>query len=83
MSTPHCSHCGRRLTDPFSIAIGMGPECRGKLSKKGWSFPKPRYQVRGGRVELVGMTGKLERPVGDLTPGPFPKGKGSKDEEEE
>ena len=26
-----CSRCGRRLTDPESIATGLGPVCRGKL----------------------------------------------------
>lgn len=60
---PRCSKCNRPLTDPFSIAVGMGPECRGGLSKKGWKFPKPRYQVRNGRVELVGMVGKVEPPA--------------------
>jgi hypothetical protein len=40
----------------------MGPECRGGLSKKGWKFPKPKYRVRGGRVVLVGMTGKVIEP---------------------
>jgi hypothetical protein len=25
-----CSRCSRRLTDPESIAVGMGPECREK-----------------------------------------------------
>lgn len=59
---PKCSKCGRRLTDPFSIAVGMGPECRGGLARKGWKFPKPRYKVSGGRVVLVGMTGKVEPP---------------------
>lgn len=24
-----CSRCGRKLTDPASIALGIGPECRG------------------------------------------------------
>jgi hypothetical protein len=68
MKKPHCSKCGRALTDPFSIAVGMGPECRGGLSKKGWKFPKPQYKVSGGRVVLVGMVGKVEPPpVGDLT----------------
>lgn len=64
---PHCQKCGRALTDPFSIAVGMGPECRGGLSKKGWKFPKPKYKVSHGRVELVGMVGKIEPPIGDLT----------------
>lgn len=63
MKQPQCSRCHRPLKDPFSIAIGMGPECRGKLSKAGWKFPKPRYQVRHGRVEFMGMTGKIQPPV--------------------
>lgn len=63
MQKPRCSKCHRVLTDPFSIAVGMGPECRGGLSKKGWKFPKPRYQVRNGHVELVGMVGKVEPPA--------------------
>jgi hypothetical protein len=62
MNKPQCSKCGRALKDPFSIAIGMGPECRGSLSKKGWKFPKPKWRVRAGRVELVGMTGKIVEP---------------------
>jgi hypothetical protein len=24
----HCRCCGRRLTNPLSIALGIGPECR-------------------------------------------------------
>jgi len=69
MNNAHCSKCHRRLTDPFSIAIGMGPECRGRLKKKGWKFPKPSYRVNNGRVVLVEMTGKVvpPAPIGDLT----------------
>lgn len=68
MKKPQCSKCGRALKDPFSIAIGMGPECRGALSKKGWKFPKPKWRVANGHVQLIGMTGKIvEPPVGDLT----------------
>ena len=26
---PKCKKCGRKLSDPVSIAIGVGPECRG------------------------------------------------------
>lgn len=63
MKKPQCSRCGRALKDPFSIAVGMGPECRGRLSKRGWKFPKPRYQVRHGHVEFLGMTGKVEQPA--------------------
>jgi len=25
-----CSKCGRQLTDPVSISVGMGPTCRGE-----------------------------------------------------
>lgn len=63
-----CKRCGRALRDPFSVAIGMGPECRGGLSKKGWKFPKPKYRALHGHVTLVGIEGKVvEPPVGDLT----------------
>ena len=67
MKKPQCSKCGRPLTDPFSVAVGMGPECRGRLSKKGWKFPKPVYRVRNGHVDLVRMVGKVEPPT--ATPG--------------
>lgn len=63
MKKPQCSRCGRALSDPFSIAVGMGPECRGGLRRKGWKFPKPKYQVRDGHVVLVGMVGKMEKPI--------------------
>lgn len=63
MAAARCGVCHRRLTDPASIAMGYGPECRGKMTKRGWKFPKPVYRVRHGQVELV-------RLVGDLTPPP-------------
>lgn len=52
---PKCSKCGRRLTDPYSIAVGMGPECRGGAARKGAKFPKPRYKVSNGRVTFLGL----------------------------
>ena len=83
MKKPQCSRCGRALTDPFSIAVGMGPECRGGLSKKGWKFPKPVYRVVGGHVELVKMLGKIEPPAVDVDAigKKAQKFKGSKDAE--
>lgn len=67
MKQPVCSRCKRPLKDPVSIAIGMGPECRGALSRKGWKFPKPRWKVQGGRPVLIGVIGKVEPPpLGDL-----------------
>ena len=69
---PHCQKCGRVLTDSFSIAVGMGPECRGGMRKKGWKFPKPKYRVTNGRLEYLGMVGKVvpPAPTGDLTKSP-------------
>jgi hypothetical protein len=29
MSKPRCKKCNRPLRDPVSVAIGVGPECRG------------------------------------------------------
>ena len=62
MKRPQCSKCHRPLKDPFSIAIGMGPECRGKLGRKGWKFPKPKWRVSHGHVELLGVTGRIIEP---------------------
>ena len=62
MAANRCERCHRLLKDPLSIAIGMGPECRGVLSKKGWKFPKPQWKVEGGTTVLVGVTGKIEPP---------------------
>lgn len=33
MNTPRCKKCGKRLTDPLSIAAGLGPECRGGVGQ--------------------------------------------------
>lgn len=62
MKNPVCSRCKRPLKDPYSIAVGMGPECRGGLSRKGWKFPKARWQVRGGKTYFMGVEGKVEEP---------------------
>ncbi len=70
MPSNRCTRCHRILKDPFSVAIGMGPECRGGLSKKGWKFPKARWKVEGGRMVFVGVIGKVEPPpLGDLSKG--------------
>ena len=62
MAANRCSECHRRLTDPFSIALGIGPECRGRMIKGGWRMPKPKWKVEGGRTVLVGLIGKVEPP---------------------
>lgn len=52
---PTCSKCGRVLTDPYSIAVGMGPECRGGAARSGAKLPKPKWRVQGGRVVFLGV----------------------------
>jgi hypothetical protein len=56
-----CAVCHRRLTDPYSVAIGVGPECRGKFPKH--HFPRPKWKVRRGRVELVGLIPQGNAPL--------------------
>lgn len=68
MKIPRCVKCGKPLKDPFSIAVGMGPDCRGDLSRRGWKMPKSKWRPHKGRVVFVGVQGKIEPPpTGDLT----------------
>ena len=62
MASNKCTRCHRRLTDEFSIAIGLGPECRGRMIKRGWRMPRGKWEVRNGRTVLVGVIGKMEPP---------------------
>jgi len=61
MPKARCARCHRPLKDPYSIAIGLGPECRQKLIRAGHSIPKPVYRITNGKVELVGMTGEVDK----------------------
>ena len=54
MELTRCSNCGRLLTDPYSIAVRMGPECRGKLKGR-VHLPKPKWKVRRGQVVFIGL----------------------------
>lgn len=65
MKQAHCSKCHRALRDPYSVLVGMGPECRGAARKGGVKFPKPKFSVRDGRVVFVGVEGKIELPTVD------------------
>ena len=68
MKKPVCVKCGKPLKDPFSIAVGMGPDCRGALSRSGWKFPKPVWRPHKSRVIFEGYRGQVEPPpLGDLT----------------
>lgn len=82
MAVTHCAICHRLLTDPYSVAMGIGPECRGKMKGGGHSFPKPKWKVSGGKVIFDGAQA-------DLTPPPTPlhrkntDGEGSRDAKRE
>ena len=67
MAATRCSKCGRVLTDPYSVAVGMGPECRGGAAKRGVKFPKPKWRISGGRVVFVGLEQNDGPLVGDLS----------------
>lgn len=76
MKNPVCSRCKRPLSDPYSIAVGMGPECRGGARKKGVKFPKAKWRVSGGKTYFMGVEGKIEQPNAT-------KEEGKKDEKKE
>ena len=59
---PHCTRCGRVLTDPYSIAVGMGPECRGGAGRAGQQLPRPMWKVAGGRITFDGLAPAAEPP---------------------
>jgi hypothetical protein len=62
-----CSRCGRPLKDPYSVAVGMGPECRGGAAKRGAKFPRAKWRISGGRVVFVGLEQNDGPLVGDLS----------------
>ena len=35
MIATHCAICGRKLTNPISVRMGIGPICAGKYSRRG------------------------------------------------
>lgn len=49
MKTPTCNRCGRPLKDPVSIAIGLGPECRGQKIRSHRQV-KHRNDIQRGRA---------------------------------
>lgn len=62
-----CVVCHRPLTDLVSIRLRIGPDCRGRMVKRGWRFPIPRWKAQGGQVTLIGLRGRIEPPVGDVS----------------
>jgi hypothetical protein len=47
---PICHKCNRPLKDPTSVALGIGPECRGASSKKPNSLAARRTLARNVRT---------------------------------
>jgi len=54
MGGARCARCGRPLRDPQSIALGMGPVCRGaRLPKRGGRGRKKGRRKLGGEGGTV------------------------------
>ncbi len=49
---PRCATCGRVLTDPVSIALGMGPVCRGDTRHQHAPSFNSNSSHRKGRLYL-------------------------------
>jgi len=65
---PRCKKCGRVLSDPVSIARGMGPKCAGISG--GGRKEKARLRKRSGIPYHAGATCNIQTtlPIGDTTP---------------
>ena len=65
---PRCKKCGRVLSDPESIARGMGPKCAGVSG--GGRKVKTRIGKRSGIPYNAGAIGSMQAtlPIGDTTP---------------
>jgi hypothetical protein len=48
-----CGRCGRELTDPESIARGIGPECYGQMT--GSSHERRQYAAVGQQARLLAV----------------------------
>lgn len=59
---PRCKKCGKPLSDPESIARGMGPECAGLSGRKGQSL-HIRRQISAGSAYSIFGTGKIDTPL--------------------
>lgn len=59
---PQCKKCGRPLSDPDSIARGMGPECAGISSSRG-RFVRVRRQNGSGSTYDAFGTSQRDMPL--------------------
>lgn len=66
MTRPRCSRCGRPLTDPVSIARGMGPVCAGS---GGTGRRPPHTRAFSGTRYAVFAKGCGQEPPSALTNG--------------
>lgn len=67
MNTTRCMICHRPLKDETSVRMGVGSDCRAKMVRSGWKFPKPRFKVQHGHSILMGFTGAVEPPKGEVS----------------
>lgn len=58
---PRCKKCGRPLSDPSSIARGMGPECAGVSTKRGRSVRVRRLTGSSTTYSAADTNKKVER----------------------
>ena len=61
MSAPTCSKCHRPLTDPVSIWMGIGPECRGKRLAKQARKIERTIAFQKGEPVILGEDSKFVR----------------------
>lgn len=63
-SKPKCSKCHRTLTNPISIAAGMGPKCRGGGGGHGRSKKLKAASNRCHKYDALGpCLGQLPLPI--------------------
>lgn len=61
---PICSKCGRVLTDPVSIAMGIGPECRNRKAQLKASRMERTMAFRSGMPFTAGGSTFTKQPGG-------------------
>ena len=61
-----CRVCGRKLKNPLSIRLGIGPVCRGRHSKQGeLDFMKDEVKDSQGEVDEIIHSGRRLEEIRD------------------